>query len=213
MPISPIQRITSQTTNVVGVSGNRTDAITALTGGTLPNVISVGNTPLIWPELRKYDNDNSTFSTVPDPEFIWTTNPQPGDVRAFAVSSEPIPVTIGVGQDFVINLAVFTDNAHNVQIDSLNAGSLVIVPTTNLGVTLTDGSMDVNTGTTEIIPPFNWQFVRYYSIPVSLGAVFIGLNVQFVFSFEAVNYSDPATLAENPAGLAFVADIYQSTLL
>jgi hypothetical protein len=119
-------------------------------------------------------------------------------------------LTVGVVNSFVITLAVFADNAHVAHIDAVDALSLATIPTTNLGVDLTDGSLDPSTSLTEISPPYNWQGVRYYSIPVTFGLVAEAVDVTFVFSFEVVNYVNNGPV--NTAGLAFVAHIYQALI-
>jgi hypothetical protein len=209
MPIIPIQRITSSTGNVVSAA-DRPTAVANLLGGAAANVVNVGNPDEVWPVLLKYNNDNSTFGSSADPQFVWTQSTFiPGESHGFAAQSAAIPLTVGVVNSFVLTLAVFADNAQVAHIDAVNALTLAIIPTTNLGVDLTDGSLNPSTSLTEISPPYNWQGVRYYTIPVTFGLVAAALDVRFVFSFEVVNYDNNGG-PFNPAGLAFVADIYQA---
>lgn len=212
MAIFPIQRIVSSTTNVVTAPDIGTAASLALAGAA-PNVVSVGNAPKIWPQLAKFDNDNTFFSTSPNPEFVWSQATfVPGETHGFAVASATIPLSIGVVNDFVIALTVFSDNAVTATILAYDALSLVLLPTPGLSFPLTAGSLDPTTGlTTDVVNPYNWQNVRFYTIPASLGLISVALSLKFVFAFQVTNYF--TTGAVNTAGLSFVADIYQSGLL
>jgi len=212
--VSPIQRIVSSTGNVV-TGANRVAAVTSLLAGGAANAVNVGNAPLIWPQISKFDNDNNTaFNSQPNPQFLWTQPvPLPGETKGFAARSSNIPLSLGAFGEFVIAMAVFADNAVTARIQAVNQAGIVIlpVPVTGLDVDLNAGSLNPNTG---IFPdnhfPYNWQNVRFYTIPVSFGLLSAALNLSFVFSFEVANYVNNG--ATNTAGLAFVADIYQSVL-
>lgn len=212
MPITPIQRITSSTANVVTAPTNIAAAALALSGAA-PNVVNVGNAPKIWPQLQKFDNDNTLFAAVPNPQFVWSQPTFiPGETHGFATVSATIPLTVGIVNDFLITLTLFADNASTATIQAFSPLTVSFFPVPGLGFTLTDGSLDPNTGlTTDVANPYNWQNVRFYSIPASLGLITVALNVQFVFSFQVTNYFTNGAI--NTAGLAFAADIYQSGLL
>ncbi|OPA80180.1 hypothetical protein BVG16_05390 [Paenibacillus selenitireducens] len=208
----PIQRLTSSTSNVVA-AGSKAAAVTALLGGAAPNSVNVGNAPLIWPQLAKFDNDNTTFAGAANPQFLWSKPvPIPGEIQGFAASSVTIPLSVGVLNSFVIALTVFADNAVTANIQAIDALGLTIVPFTNLNVDLMAGSLNPLSG---ISPdnknPYNWQNVRFYSVPATSGLISVALDVKFIFSFEVANYVNNGAI--NTAGLAFAADIYQSTLL
>jgi hypothetical protein len=213
MAVVPIQRLTSSTSNVV-TAGSKAAAVTALLGGAAPNTVNVGNAPLIWPQLAKFDNDNNaSFAGVANPQFLWSKPvPIPGEIQGFAASSVTIPLTVGVLNNFVIALTVFADNAVTANIQAIDALGLTIVPFTNLNVDLMAGSLNPLSG---ISPdnknPYNWQNVRFYSVPATSGLISVGLSVRLIFSFEVANYVNNGAI--NTAGLAFAADIYQSTLL
>lgn len=211
MVLIPIQRIVSSTTNVVTAPTSATAATLALAGAA-PNVVNVGNAPRIWPQIAKFDNDNGPFAAVPNPQFIWSQATfVPGETHGFATVSAAIPLTIGVAADFVIAMAVFADNAVVAQIQAFSPLQISLFPVPGLNVPLIGGSLDPTTGlTTDVANPYNWQNVRFYTIPASLGLISLALSVQFVFQFQVTNYF--TTGAVNTAGLSFIADIYQSLL-
>lgn len=212
MPFIPIQRLVSSTTNVVTAADGATAAALALSGAA-PNVVNVGNAPKIWPQLEKFTNDNTVFASVPNPEFVWSQPTFiPGETHGFAAVSVTIPLSVGIINDFLISLTVFADNAVTASILAFSPLAFSLFPVPGLGVPLTGGSLDPTTGlTTDVANPYNWQNVRFYSIPASLGLISVALSVKFVFAFQVTNYF--TTGAVNTAGLAFAADIYQSTLL
>ncbi|MEQ7053136.1 hypothetical protein ABN764_21065 [Paenibacillaceae sp. P-4] len=212
MPLIPIQRLVSSTTNVVTAADGATAAALALSGAA-PNVVNVGNAPKIWPQLAKFDNDNTVFAAVPNPEFVWSQPTFiPGETHGFAAVSATIPLSVGIINDFLISLTVFADNAVTASILAFSPLAISLFPVPGLGVPLHAGSLDPTTGlTTDVANPYNWQNVRFYSIPASLGLISVALSVKFVFAFQVTNYF--TTGAVNTAGLAFAADIYQSTLL
>ncbi|MBG9736806.1 hypothetical protein [Paenibacillus alvei] len=210
MPIIPIQRLSSSTANVVSAPDRATAAALALAGAP-GNVVNVGNAPLIWPELRKFDNDNTIFAAVPDPQAVWPTPVfTPGESFGFAAVSITIPLSIGIFNDFLIALTVFADNAVTARIQAVSTLGISLFPVPGLDVDLTAGSLNPVTGiTTDVANPYNWQKVRFYSIPASLGLINISLGVRFVFSFQVTNYLTNGAI--NTAGLSFNADIYQAT--
>ncbi|RAP76804.1 hypothetical protein [Paenibacillus montanisoli] len=212
MPLTRRQRITSQTSNVV-FAANEATAIANALDGDPGNTVAVSNPFPFWPSINKYDNDNNNpFNAVSNPVYVWSETPaDPGESFGFAVRSNSIPLSLALGNEYLIALAVVSDNAHQVTISAYNAATLGLIATqTNLNFSLADGPLA--TGTTELSPPFGWQKVRFYTIPANLGvAVGVSLDIFFVISFTAVNYSSNGP--DNPAGLAFIADIYQSTLV
>lgn len=212
MPLVPIQRLTSQTTNVVAAN-TRADAVNFLLSGGAPNVVNVGNAPAIWPQPSKFDNDNTVLAAAPNPQFLWTQNAFiPGETHGFASVSTTIPLSVGVANDFLIALTVFADNAVTARIQAVSSLGINLFPVPGLDVDLVAGSLDPTTGvTTDTQFPYNWQKTRFYSIPASLGILSIAIGVRFVFSFQVTNYLTNGPI--NTAGLLFAADIYQQTLL
>ncbi|TBL68553.1 hypothetical protein [Paenibacillus thalictri] len=214
MPVIPIQRITSRTTNVVGAA-NRATAIASVLANQPGNTVNVSGAYPNWPSLTPYTNDNNTsFSGITPPQTIWTVNPPlPGTTQGFAVRSVSIPLSVSLlGADFVFNVAVFADNAHNLQIQAYNAVSLELFTMSNLNVILNDGSLALDSSfTTDSTKPYNWQQVRYYTITGSTGAIAVALGVFFVISFEVANYDTNKGL--NTAGLSFVTDIYGADIV
>ncbi|WP_019421441.1 hypothetical protein [Paenibacillus sp. OSY-SE] len=209
MPIIPIQRLTSSTANVVSAADKATAASLALAGAA-PNVVNVGNAPLIWPQLRKFDNDNTGFAGVADPQAVWTQSTFiPGETHGFAAVSVTVPLTVGILNNFVIALTVFADNAVTARIQAVSTLGVSLFPVPGLDVDLNAGSLNPVTGiTTDVANPYNWQNVRFYSIPASLGLISVAIGVRFVFSFQVTNYLTNGAI--NTAGLAFSADIYQT---
>lgn len=212
MPLLPIQRLTSSTANVVSAP-DRATAVNSILAGAAPNVVNVGNAPAIWPQLAKFDNDNTSFAAAPNPQFVWTQPAFfPGETHGFASVSVTIPLSIGVVNEFLIALTVFADNAVTARIQAVSSLGIDLFPVPGLDVDLNAGSLNPITGiTTDVSNPYNWQNVRFYSIPASLGLININIGVRFVFSFQVTNYLPNGAI--NTAGLAFAADIYQSILL
>lgn len=201
MPLAQIIRLESGA-NATFVALDRATAISqALAGvGTIATVVS--RNPQ-WPQLMPYTNDNSSFSTD-TPSYVWdsfTTVPQ---TRFFAISSGFIAA--GISQ-ILVDLRVFCDNAHDVQIQIYNAATNALVATMTPAAGLIDGSLDPAAGSADDVP-FNWLNIRYYSNTAI--ALDLALAYKVVISFQAVNYNNsfipPGT--PNPAGLAFAADIY-----
>ncbi|CAH8717043.1 hypothetical protein M5W83_20465 [Paenibacillus thiaminolyticus] len=211
MPLIPIQRLTSSTANVVSAA-DRVTAVNSLLSGAAPNVVNVGNAPLIWPQLAKFDNDNTSFAAVPNPQFVWTQPTFiPGETHGFAAASVTIPLQIGVVNDFLLALTVFADNAVTARIQAFSSLGINLFPVPGLDVDLNAGSLNPVTGiTTDVANPYNWQNVRFYSIPASLGLISINIGLRFVFSFQVTNYLTNGAI--NTAGLAFAADIYQNVI-
>lgn len=212
MALIPIQRLTSSTTNVVSAP-DRVTAVNSLLAGAAPNVVNVGNAPTIWPQLAKFDNDNTTFAAAPNPQFVWTQPTFiPGETHGFAAVSVTIPLTIGVINEFLIALTVFADNAVTARIQAFSSLGIDLFPVPGLDVDLNAGSLNPVTGvTTDVANPYNWQNVRFYSIPASLGLITLNLGVRIVISFQVTNYLTNGAI--NTAGLAFAADIYHNPLL
>ncbi|MGG4395786.1 hypothetical protein ABEX25_15910 [Paenibacillus thiaminolyticus] len=211
MPLIPIQRLTSSTTNIVSAA-DRVTAVNSLLAGAAPNVVNVGNAPLVWPQLAKFDNDNTSFASAPNPQFVWTQPTFiPGETHGFAAVSITIPLQIGVVNDFLLALTVFADNAVTAHIQAFSSLGINLIPVPGLDVDLNAGSLNPVTGiTTDVANPYNWQNVRFYSIPASLGLITANIGVRFVFSFQVTNYLTNGAI--NTAGLAFAADIYQNVI-
>ncbi|WCK53775.1 hypothetical protein PP175_21010 [Aneurinibacillus sp. Ricciae_BoGa-3] len=158
-----------------------------------------------WPKLTPYRNDNSNFTKI-EPAYVWDSYTTAGQMRFFAISSTTFQLL--TGQQVLIDLWVFCDNAHDVQIDVFDLTQSDTFTTISPPDNLSDGMLDPNTGTTDDVP-FNWLNVQYYSntsIPVP--DTRNGDTFQVVLSFEAVNYNIDPPNAFNPAGLSFAADLY-----
>jgi hypothetical protein len=168
--------------------------------------VLIGNVPSIWPELTEYVNDNrgllnEDIPQVPPPEFIWDQRNFPGgEVRYFAQA-----FNIDSIREHVIFTAVFADNAHRFFIEERAPGGTLIQSFTPDGG-LVDGLMVPQASQTDdTTSPYNWQKIRLWSSddidPQSA-------NNFFVFSFEVMNYLTADTV--NPAGLAYLIDIYRT---
>ncbi|RAP74334.1 hypothetical protein [Paenibacillus montanisoli] len=197
--------ISSNSTTFVATDRATAIANARANSGTLAT--DVGRVAAQWPRLLPYANDNSGSFTKAPPSYVWgssTTTPQ---LLFFAVS----PSVFGLNTDnqVVLNLTVFCDNAHDVQIDLFDNTSGDLFTSLTPAGNLTDGLLDPNTGVVDDVP-FNWLNVRYYSqFSTSVPASRNGHTFQLVVSFAAVNYSiSPPSF--NPAALAFAIDVYLS---
>ncbi|HHY83608.1 MAG TPA: hypothetical protein GX505_13170 [Clostridiales bacterium] len=170
------------------------------------DAVLIGNVPRVWPELQKYENDNSgantpsIFWSVPSPQFVWDDDSfEGGEIRYFAQAFK-----IESLDEHTIFVAVFADNAHRLFIEERTGGNSVI-KTFNPKGGFEDGLMVASASfTDDTTTPFNWQKIRLWSSddirPVST-------DNYLVFSFEVLNYDTTDTL--NPAGLAYFIDIYR----
>ncbi|PYI52129.1 hypothetical protein [Paenibacillus flagellatus] len=219
MPIVPVQRIVSRTNNVT-TAPTVAEAVALLSGGAA-NVVDVGNAAAgLYPQLAKFAGDNNpVFASSPDPQVLWSQPTfVPGERRAFATVSLPIPVLLALGltANFIISMAVFSDNAVEARIQSFSNAllSLPIIPTPNvLNAPLTAGNIanpDASM-TVDNAFPYNWQNIRFYTIPVNLSGIALLSSVSFLFTFDVLNYVSNGAL--NTAGLSFIIDIYQETLV
>jgi hypothetical protein len=214
MPAANLFRLISSANSVdfsgpTFVADDRASAIASARSRTGTQATAVGRLSSGYPQLLPYKNDNSpnTFTKNP-PAYIWdsvTTTPQ---TRFFA-SSPTNFVAFFTGDRVLVNLTVFCDNAHDVQIDIFDEDNNDLFTTITPIGNLTDGSLDPFTGTNDDTP-FNWLNIRYYAnlsdaVPLARN----GHAFNFVVSFQAVNYTINPPEAPNPAALAFVADFYQ----
>jgi hypothetical protein len=204
-----LERIVSSPSNVF-MAATRQVAVQNAIIGVGTNPVSVPRDK-VWPTLQRYINDNAGFVTynpspAQDPEFIWDSSATDGQSLGFAVSSNEYSFSTSI--NFDISVVAFADNAHNLQIDLVDATSNTVISTLPLGLQLDDGSMDPATGVTVETTdfPYNWQNIRFYSI--STGALPAG-TYKIIVSFTAVNY-DQFPGFPNPAAVAFVADIFFS---
>lgn len=227
--MEPFQRLVSNGSTVfVGVDREEAEINAANEVGGTASVIP--RLSLDWPSLKKYDNDlspasPSPFSGVVNPDYIWQPPISDGQTRAFAIASNSFTVT-GIfippissfeRATFSVCLSAFSDNAMTAKITLFEqlGGNYVKVPVQPVGLSdfiLTAGTPNTpSTGLTETIP-YNWQDIRFYSTSFTAPlAVPIGAPRTFkvVISFMATNYLPIAPVPGNPAGLQFIADLYQ----
>ncbi|TKH45983.1 hypothetical protein C1I60_05995 [Paenibacillus terrae] len=202
-PLTPVQRLCSNTTNVY-VASDRDMAVAAANLGIGTLAVEVPQFPT-WPSLKKFVNDNNpVFGDVPDAITIWSSTTAPGQVLGFAAATNSF--TLSAEGQILINLTAFADNAMEAQIDLVDATTNTLISTPPLGFLLLDGSMDPTP--VILVPPFNWQTIRCYSI--TTGLIPAGLY-KVIVSFTVVNY-DQYMSFPNPAGLSFVADIYKVSI-
>lgn len=191
--------------NDVIVAPDRATAVgLALSGGPPdPSATIISQFPT-WPKLNNYTNDNGLGIPPPEPQFIWDSSVSDGQSRGFATILSNF--SFGSPTFAIINLVVFTDNAHEAVIEVYNRDTQSVEFTlTPAPLPLIDGNMDPATGYTET-QPYNWQTVRFYSNHTPTFP--IGTSLALVLSFRVVNYNVIPPLAINPAGLAFIADLY-----
>jgi parallel beta-helix repeat protein len=202
-PLTPVQRLTSNTTNVyVAIDRDAAVAAAILGIGTLAVAVPPFFT---WPSINKFINDNNpVFGVVPDPIAVWNSTTAPGQVFGYAAATNSF--TLAADGQVLINLTAFADNAMEAQIDLVDASTNTVISTPPLGFLLLDGSMDP----TPVIlnPPFNFQAIRFYSI--TTGVIPAG-QYKVIVSFTVVNYDQYMSFPD-PAGLSFVADIYQANV-
>ena len=203
-PVTPIQRLVSNPSTVY-ITADRNSAVLAAISGIGQIATEQPQLYMWWPNLQKFANDNSPFGGTPNPVYIWDNTTSDGQTRGFALSSNPF--ILDTSSQLVINLNAFADNALEAQIDLVDAATNQIISAPPLGALLTDGSMNPSTGVTvETSPPYNWQSIRFYSV---VTAPILPGSYKVIVSFQVVNYSNFSG-SPNPAGLAFVADIYQA---
>ncbi|MGE6669486.1 right-handed parallel beta-helix repeat-containing protein [Paenibacillus xylanexedens] len=200
--ITPVQRLSSSTTNVY-VAADRDTAVAAANLGTGTLAVEVAQFPL-WSILTEFNNDNNpVFGAVPNPVIVWDATTAPGQVFGFAAATDSF--TFSAAGEVLINLTAFADNAMEAQIDLVDATTNTIISTPPLGVLLLDGSMDPTPVVLDF--PFNWQNIRFYSIPT--GPLPAG-EYKVIVSFTVVNYLQYMSYPD-PAGLSFVADVYTAS--
>ncbi|MFB9279465.1 right-handed parallel beta-helix repeat-containing protein [Cohnella cellulosilytica] len=203
-PVTPIQRLVSNPSSVY-ITTDRNSAVLVAISGIGQVATEQPQLYMWWPNLQKFANDNSPFGGTPNPVYIWDNTTSDGQTRGFAISSNPF--ILDAASQLVINLNAFADNALEAQIDLVDAATNQIISAPPMGALLTDGSMNPNTGVTvETSPPYNWQSIRFYSV---VTAPILPGSYKVIVSFQVVNYSNFSGYP-NPAGLAFVADIYQA---
>ncbi|WCK56179.1 hypothetical protein PP175_09825 [Aneurinibacillus sp. Ricciae_BoGa-3] len=206
MPILPFERIISGDSSFSKTYVSSVDRATAIAqarsgSGTVAAI--VGRVPQ-WPQLLPYTADN-VFSATP-PSYVWDSVTATPQTRFFAVST--IGVTLATGQQFLVDLSVFCDDAHDSRIDIFDATDNKLFTTLTPASNLIGGNLDPNCGPTNEAPS-NWLNIRHYSN--ASDAVPVGLNghtFQIVISFETVNYNIVPLGLPNPAALAFTADIW-----
>jgi len=189
----------------VYVAANRNTAVLGAISGAGQLATEEPQSFMWWPNLQKFVNDSTPFGQTANPVYIWERVTSDGQSLGFAIASNPFTIT--ATSQLEIHLTAFADNALEAQLDLLDTATNTIVSTPPLGVLLTDGSMNPNTGVTvETSPPYNWQSIRYYSVatsPIPAG------SYRVIVSFQVMNYNNFSG-HPNPAGLSFVADIYQA---
>lgn len=205
MPVIIHSRLVSDTST--NVANSREAAVLLALSNEPGNATIVPRSPL-WPSLNRYTNDNTFNSSEPQPDYIWDSTISNGQTRGFAKAYLVAPTNTPA--EIIVNLSAFSDNAHEVFIEVYRDNPFTLVKTLNpFLVPLEDGNMDPISGTTtDISPPYNWQSIRYFSNVTPLLPPVAPNNYILVVSFRVINY---IPLGEpNPAGLAFVFDVYLS---
>lgn len=200
-----LDRIISSSDTQVDASSREAAVMKAInkeTGtGTTQDAVELGNLPGgIWPILDIYENDLAALNSLNlPPAFIWDdADASPGETRYFATAR-----LIGTNQELLIFVLTFSDDAHKLFVEERSPEGVLISSLTPMEG-LTDGSLDPNAGATSA--PFQWQQIRYWSTDDFFPA---SAENYLVISYEAVNYNPIGPV--NPAGLAFVADIYDAS--
>jgi hypothetical protein len=205
------QRISSNTGVFAATTAqNAVDAL--LAGGPSPfTVTPVANPFPLWPNILKFNNDVDGSN----PQAIWVApgTATPGQTIGFAAATTIAITAPLLLTSLKVSMAVFADNAVEARVQAYTVTTLpvlpVLIPIPNLNVPLTDGTITDPNAENTATPPFGWQNVRYFSLETA-PAQPIALGVQIVFSFQVLNYNDNGPA--NPAGLAFIADVYGDLL-
>ncbi len=200
-----LERIVSSPANVY-VANTREEALAAAISGSGTAAVEFPRTPT-WQKLERFTNDNVSFlqfNPAPqNPTYVWTDTTYSGQSLGLAAVSSSH--AFQQATHFTVNMAVFADNALQVQVDLVNAGTGEIISAAPLGVLLQEGSMDPITGIAVEKKqfPYNWQNIRVYTIETdSLPAG----SYRIAISCRVVNY-DQFNGLPNPAALSFFADI------
>lgn len=188
------------------IAGDQLTAIDLAINNDPGNKATVLPTFVGWPSIMPYSNYSNN-----KPSFIWDSVTTDSQSRGFAKMSGSFKHD-EFSTQAILWMAVFTDNAHVARVDVYNtedSANPIYVETIS-PVVLQDGSMDPNTGLTEV-QPYNWQTVRVFQGASSL----LQSNTfhSIVVSFTAVNYTGatPPATPGNVAGLMFYAQVSFTT--
>ncbi|MFL1677406.1 histones H3 and H4 [Paenibacillus dendritiformis] len=207
MPLIPIQRVVSHERSVISAADRAAAAAQLLSGGA-PNVVHTAK--LAWQEsvLASLIDKNSEFLPGPVPELIAPpAGPKRSEHRGFA--AQTYPIRLEVHHPVFIRFCIYDPTRTHFQIDLCNIEKLNMLdapvplsiggqPSTSLFCSRT---ADRRSGKAT-------QLIRCYSIPIQFDPAFIGLDVQFLFSFEQAG-SSPSS-GPHMSGFAFAAEVYQS---
>ncbi|RJG23275.1 histones H3 and H4 [Paenibacillus thiaminolyticus] len=207
MPLIPIQRIVSHERSVISAADSTAAAAQLLSGGA-PNVVHTAK--LAWQEhvLASLIDKYSDFLSGPMPELIAPpAGPKRNETKGFA--AQTYPIQLEVPDPIFIRCCIYDPTRTYFRIDLCNIEKLNMldapVPlliggqsSTSLFCSLT---ADRRSGKAT-------QLIRCYSIPIQFDAALIGLDVQFLFSFEQAGSSPSSD--PHMSGFAFAAEVYQS---
>lgn len=194
----------------VVVGNSFTEAAELAANGGATNYADVITPYAYWPRLSFYTNQPDPIDGAA-PAYIWDLPVLPGQTKYFASASGELPLStnqIGVVQ--IVSAAV-ADNAYATRFELFRRNNRtgrferVASQPAELAPLLISGTPNnPATGRTEVAPPYNWQFVRYYHTLFFLETAGTYIIVQ---TFQATNYVNPINSTVNPAGLEFVTDV------
>ncbi|BFH70304.1 MAG: histones H3 and H4 [Paenibacillus dendritiformis] len=207
MPLIPIQRVVSHERSVISAADRAAAAAQLLAGGA-PNVVHTAK--LAWQEsvLASLVDNHSDFLPGPMPELIApAAGPKQSESRGFA--AQTYPIRLEVPHPILIRFCIYDPTRTHFQIELCNIEKLNMLDAPlhlNIGGRLSTSlfcsrTADRRSGKAT-------QLIRCYSIPIQFDPAFIGLDVQFLFSFEQAG--SPSSGGPPLSGFAFAAEVYQS---
>ncbi|MGG4395787.1 histones H3 and H4 [Paenibacillus thiaminolyticus] len=207
MPLIPIQRIVSHERSVISAA-DRAEAAAELLSGGAPNVVHTAK--LAWQEsiLASLIDKYSEFLPGPMPELIAPpAGPKRNESRGFA--AQTYPIRLEVPHPILIRCCIYDPTRTDFRIDLCNIEKLNML---DAPVPLLIGGQSSTSlfcsRTADRRSGKATQLIRCYSIPIQFDPAFIGLDVQFLFSFEQTGSS--ASSGPPMSGFAFATEVYQS---
>ncbi|GAC43750.1 hypothetical protein [Paenibacillus popilliae] len=206
MPLIPIQRIVSHERSVISAA-DRAQAAAQLLSGGAPNVVHTAKLAGQKSVLASLIDQASEFLPGPMPELIVPpAGPKRSEYRGFA--AQTYPIRLEAPESIFIRCCLYDPTRTHLQIDLCNIEQLNLL---DAPVPLIGGQPSTFlfcSRTADRRSGKETQLIRCYSIPIQFDPAFIGLDVQFLFTFEQA-VSSPSS-GSPMSGFAFAAEVYQS---
>lgn len=143
-----------------------------------------------------------------DPRWIWETDPVSAEgavsglVRFFGRSAT---IKVGVREREIVipfSLVIAADNAFAAMLQVSDAISGIVYET----FTILNGNLSVNTGLSEVTPPYNWQNIKTFTGEVAIPAS--TTDIRFDLEIQGINYVNiGGTPFSNSAGIQFLLEL------